>query len=198
MTQSNNKKIVAITGGIGSGKTVVSGICKRAGYKVVSCDTITAELYKKSDIKRKIAEIFPTAAKGKLFIRIDKKKVAKECFENADKLKKLNALLHPVIIDTALKRAKRGGKNIGFVEIPLLFETDSAKFFDRVIIVKRELCERIKAVCERSGLTVAEVEKRINSQYDYDKNDLSGFIVIVNDGDLKSLEAKTMAVLEKL
>ena len=198
MKQSKSKKIIAITGGIGSGKTIVSGFLQSAGYKVVSCDKITAELYKKRKIKKQIAKLFPAAAKGRLLLRVDKTVVAKECFENAEKLKRLNEFLHPIIISEALTRAKAGGGNVAFVEIPLLFETDSAKYFDKVIVVKRSVKERIKAVCERSALTEEEVLKRINAQFDYDKSDLSGNVVIENDGDLSALSTKTFEVIKNI
>ena len=198
MTQNNGKKIIAITGGIGSGKTEVSHILKRAGYKVVSCDEITAGLYKSRKIKKSLAEIFPLAVSGKIIIKVDKKKIAEQTFSDGGKRARLNALLHPVIISNAVKKAKRGGGRLAFVEIPLLFETDSARFFDGVIVVKRDIKERIKAVTVRSALTEEEVLKRINSQFDYDGADLSDYITVENDGDICKLESETLKAVKKI
>ena len=71
-------KIIAITGGIGSGKSLASEFLRQAGYNVVSCDEITAELYKKRRVKKEIGKIFPSAVSGKCRIRIDKKEVARQ------------------------------------------------------------------------------------------------------------------------
>ena len=181
-------KIIAITGGIGSGKSLAATFLRQAGYKVVSCDKITAEFYKKHRVKKEIGKIFPSAVKGRIFLRVDKKVVAGQAFDDDGKRARLNSYLHPLIIDTAIKRVKTGGGELAFVEVPLLFESETENRFDGVIVIVRDKTARIESVKERSGLTDDEVKKRIDKQFDYDGADLSGYTVIVNDGDTEKLK----------
>ncbi|MDY6367312.1 MAG: dephospho-CoA kinase [Clostridia bacterium] len=191
------KKVIAITGGIGSGKSLAAKFLKENGYKVVSCDEITDSLYKKHRVKKLLSKIFPSAAKGKLFIKIDKKAVAKEVFSDSEKRNRLNALMHPLIVDYAIRKARRGNGKISFVEIPLLFETQSQEKFDGIIIIKRPIENRIAAVVKRSKITEEEVVQRIGTQFEYETADLSAYTVIENDGDKENLKKAVLTAIEK-
>lgn len=192
------KQIIAITGGIGSGKSLAAKFLKEKGYKVVSCDEITRNLYEKRKIKRRIAEIFPSAAKGKIFIKIDKKAVAEEVFKDDVKRQKLNAFLHPIIIGCAIKSAKKGKGGVAFVEIPLLFETESQQKFDGIIVITRPIDERIAAVEKRSALSKEDVIKRIKAQFDYDGADLTDYTVIENTLSKQAFKDALLSAIEKL
>ena len=181
--------LIAVTGGIGSGKSRVLSIIKDLGYPTLSCDQVTDEVYKKCYVKRRLAKIFPQAKRGKIFIKIDKKIIAKEVFSNKEKLKELTDFLTPIILEQTLKKARKTKGKV-FIEVPLLFECKAQDKFDKIIVVKRELSKRIESVIKRSNLTKEQVLERINSQFDYDGQDLSCYQILSNDGDLKSLEEK--------
>ena len=99
--------LIAVTGGIGSGKSRVLSIIKDLGYPTLSCDQVTDEVYKKCYVKRRLAKIFPNARHGKIFIKIDKKIIAKEVFSNKQKLKELTDFLTPIILEQTLKKARK-------------------------------------------------------------------------------------------
>ena len=77
--------IIGLTGGIGSGKSAALNALKENGYKTVSCDDITRELYKKRKTLKKLRGEFPSAIKGRLFLKADKKEIARIVF--SDKVK---------------------------------------------------------------------------------------------------------------
>lgn len=181
--------LIAVTGGIGSGKSMVLSIIKDLGYPTLSCDQITNEVYKKQKVKSRLAKMFPNAKRGKIFIKIDKKIVAKEVFSNKEKLKILTDFLTPIILEQTLKKARKIQGKV-FVEVPLLFECKAQDKFNKIIVVKRDLDKRIESVMARSNLTKEQVIERINSQFDYDGQDLSSYQVLLNDSDLNSLEEK--------
>ena len=85
-----------------------------------------------------------------------------------------------------------------FIEVPLLFEKGYQQSFDKVIVVLRNKEQRILSVIKRSNLTKEQVVARIENQVDYDKIDLSKFIVINNDKDEKELKEKVISALENL
>ena len=185
-------KIIALTGGIGSGKSLALKILTEAGYGTVSCDEITAALYKKRKIKKKIAEIFPSAASGRLFIGIDKRAVAKEAFSDAVKREKLNAFLHPLILEKAINVARKKKGKTAFVEVPLLFESKSEGRFDGVIVIMRNLKDRRDSVKKRSSITEEEIMDRVKSQFDYNLTDTEKYAVIYNDKDIEKFSEEVI------
>ncbi len=181
--------LIAVTGGIGSGKSMVLSIIQDLGYPTLSCDQVTDQVYKKRQVKSRLAKMFPNAKTGRLFIKINKKIIAKEVFSSKKELKQLTDFLTPIILKKTLKKARKIQGKV-FVEVPLLFECKAQDKFDKIIVVKRDLEKRIESVMKRSNLTKTQVIERINSQFDYDGADLSSYQVLVNDGDIKSLEEK--------
>lgn len=189
--------LVAITGGIGSGKTTLSNLIKAKGYKVFSCDEICAEIYKKRGFLKRLKKIFPNAVEGRVFLSANKKVIREQTFNNEENLKKLNALLHPIIMKKLMTSLGKQ-KGIVFGEVPLLFEGGFEDLFDEVIVVIREKTDKIESVKNRSGLTDTEIEEVMNAQIDYDTTDFSKYIVIKNDGDVSILNEKAKAVISSL
>lgn len=187
--------LIALTGGIGSGKSLVLKILNDLNEKTLSCDQVTDSVYKKRHVVCWLGKTFPHAKTGKIIKRIDKKKIAKTVFNDRQKLKELTDFLTPVILEQTLKRAKKLRGRV-FIEVPLLFECNAQDKFDRVIVVKRDLEERIKSVMARSNLTKEEVLKRIDSQFDYENADLSAYDVILNDKDEESLKQKVINLIK--
>jgi dephospho-CoA kinase len=112
-------KKIAITGGIGSGKSTVSNILKVKGYPVYSCDEIYAELVNSKIYIDEIKKVFPTAVKqGK----IDKKCLAEIIFSDKQERTRLNEIAHPLIMQTLLARMNESDSQIVFAEVPLLLE----------------------------------------------------------------------------
>ena len=192
-----NNVLVAITGGIGSGKSCALNLVKELGYPAFSCDEEVSALYKKRRVLSKLKKEFPTAINGKLFLSADKREIAKICFENEDKLAFLEKTLAFPALKSALKKAGKV-KGIAFVEVPLLFECKAEGFFDKVIVITRDKTTRIESVKARSNLTEDEIAKRISRQIDYDAFDFKSAIVIENDGSTEDLKEKLKQAIEKI
>lgn len=184
---------IAVTGGIGSGKSSVSRIIEELGFNVVYTDSITAELERRADVIEKIGGIFPSAVKDG---SLDRRKLAAEAFASPDKLNRLNALLHPLVMEETFRRLSL--EDVGFAEVPLLFESGYGDKFDKIIVVLRNRDERINSVMARSGLSRAEVKARVSRQIPYDKTDFTGYVTIVNDGAEAELESKVKTALLQL
>ena len=190
--------IIGLTGGIGSGKSAAIAALKENGYKTVSCDDVTPELYKKRKTLKTLRGEFPTAIKGKIFLKADKKEIARVIFSDKEKYDFLNGFLTQKTFDVAYRRAekfaKKGDKVI--VEVPLLFENNFADKFDKVIVITRDKEIRIASVKARSILSEEEIAARISAQVDYDKFDFSPFTVIKNDGNISDLAAAVLKAVK--
>lgn len=183
--------IIGLTGGIGSGKSTALDILKKNGYKTVSCDDITRELYRKRKTLKKLRVEFPSAIKGRFFLKADKKEISRIVFSDKAKYGFLNTYLTQETFKIAISRAKKfKGKVI--VEVPLLFENDLQKHFDKIIVITRDKNARIESIKRRSALSDEEIADRINKQADYDNTDLTPYTVIKNDGNMTDLAAAVL------
>ena len=193
-------KKIAITGGIGSGKSTVSDILTEYRFTVHSADNIYYELLKNDDFVEGIYRAILLAPKykdGKIFF--DRQYVSDAVFNDKEKLNSLNGFTHTEVFKAIedICASYHGNKPL-FFEIPLLFESGKEWYFDDVWIVIRALEERIDAVQKRSGLDREQIITRIKNQVDYDKLDYKEHTLIINDGDFDSLRKKVENALEKV
>lgn len=185
---------IAITGGIGSGKSTVAQIIEEEGYKVFSCDKIYDDLIKEHGFILELVETFGDVVDFKGCI--DRKKLSDVVFSDAKKLKKLNALTQKKIIEKAIMLTECEG--VCYCEVPLLFENKFEKYFDSVIVVLRNIEERIESVKIRDNCTQEDVLKRINNQFDYSTNNFKEYFVIHNDKDLEFLKQKVNEIIKRI
>ena len=194
-----SKKKIAVTGGIGSGKSTVMKLIADQGYCTVSFDEIYHELL---DDERFVSDICnlvgirPLIVGGKKIL--NRQVVAERVFSDSALLDKLNAFTHEKITKAAFIKGDSFGAAVVFYEVPLLFESRLENLFDRVIVVMRNRDLRIADAARRDGRPVEEIEIRAEKQFDYENNDLSLHIVIKNDGDLQSLKKSVKKVLREI
>lgn len=191
MTQ--NKKI-AVTGGIGSGKSTVCDLLRGKGYRVFSCDDINRDLWQNDGYLAQLKELFPQCVTdGKL----DKARLSSLIFSEKAALELLNAFSHPIIIKRLLESMDRVS-GVCFAEVPLLFEGGFRACFDEVLVVKRAAEDRISSVSARDRASREQVLARMNSQYSYDGSLEAGCYIIENDGTKQALEQKLNVFLSHI
>lgn len=189
-----NKKI-AVTGGIGSGKSTVMKIIAGKGYPIFSCDEIYSQLTSDRDFLNILYHRFGDILNGDG--TLDRKKLSEIVFNNPAKLAELDKITHPAIYKEMFRMADEAG-GICFCEVPLLFESGTESLFDGVIIVMRNEELRIKSVAKRDKLPEQDVKKRISNQFDYNSADFAMYYVIHNCGDLSELERQTEEIIKKI
>lgn len=192
-------KKIAITGGIGSGKSTVSEIIRKMGYVVVSADKVYSELLLNEDFVKEICELMnisPIEKDGR--ITIDRKALSALVFSDKTQLSRLNDFTHPRIMDEIFRRSE-GIEPLFFAEVPLLFERGYETEFDNVFVVRRQLDLRLSGTAKRDGKTEAEIRKVIDNQFDYDGNK-SGYksIIIENNGTIQELETEVSEAIKRL
>lgn len=193
-----SKKKIAVTGGIGSGKSTVTKIISDLGYPTYSADEIYAEIISDPAVIKKASALLGINVfykDGKAVF--DRKEAAKVTFSDKARKKLLENYVHPLVYEK-IDEIFKNSKTTAFFEIPLLFETERQDDFDCVLLVEREEKTRVEAVKKRSGLTEEEVYARIKNQFDYKNCEAKNLITIHNDGDLNNLEKAVRECVEEI
>ena len=155
-------KKIAITGGIGSGKSYVAEYIKNLGYPVFSCDEIYKDVSQSLSYIEKLQTIFPECVIGG---KLDRRKLASIVFFDEKQLKKLNAISHPLIMEKLYEEMDKAEGDLIFAEVPLLFEGGFEKDFHETIFVKRNLETRVQGIIQRDKIGESEALQRIQNQY---------------------------------
>ena len=190
--------IVGLTGGIASGKSTVSNYFREFGAEVLDADVVAKELSEKEENVAKIIEIFGNEILDENG-NISRKKMRERAFLEKDKLKQLNELLHPQVIEVFKnKRENNKEDEIVIFDIPLLFEAGMESLCDTVIVVyisKRVQLERMMKR-DRHGIDLAEriIESQMSMSDKIDKAD----IIINNNCTLEDLKNNVNVVYYNL
>ncbi len=158
-------KYIAITGGIGSGKSTASAMIENMGFPVFSCDTIYQEILQDPEYVKKIGETFDGVVKDGA---IDKRALGKIIYADREARKRLETLVHPRIMETLFSKMQNSGAQFVFAEVPLLFEGGYEKHFDYVLVIVRDIAKRIEAMKRRDGVDEETAKRKIAAQFDYD------------------------------
>lgn len=192
---------VGLTGGLGTGKSTVAGILRQKGHIVVDADEMARlALGPGREALAKVVRRFGTDLIG-TDGALDRRRLGRLVFADKSALAELEAIVHPEVRKLTLERrqaAEREGRAIAFYDVPLLFEKGMQRDFTKIIIVTADREIQIERAIRRDGLTRDEVERRLGSQLPLDQKVKSADFVIVNNGDLRSLEVQVDQVLKSL
>ncbi len=174
---------VGLSGGIGSGKSLVAKIFAELGVPVYHADEAARSLMESdSDVVSKITELFG----GKAYSdgRLNRKYIAGIVFHDDEKLGRLNAIVHPAVqMDfESWIHAKSDVKYV-LKEAAILFETGSYRLLDSVVLVKANRELRIRRVMERDAISREDVIARMKNQMDDKEKEKLADFVINNEED---------------
>ena len=178
-------RIIAITGGIGSGKSTVAGWIEETGVPVIDADAVSRALTAPGgEALPKIRDAFGNGVfhpDGTL----DRAALADLVFRaDPARQKQLNAILHPMVIERMqrqLEALKARGEPVAVIEVPLLYEAGMEGIADAVICVAASEETRLKRLTARSGLTREQALARMRAQQDVGKTEALADYVIHTD-----------------
>ena len=175
-------KKVGLTGGIGSGKTIVSQIFSLLNIPIFNSDKEAKLLMIAPPLKNKIIDLLGYEAyttKGEL----NKQYIGQLIFSNSTILSKINTLVHPEVEKSFCKFVQKNS-NADYIikEAAILFESGSYKKLDAIVLVYSDKETRIQRVIDRDTLTRNDILKKINTQMsDKKKIELSDYIIKNNN-----------------
>ena len=181
---------VAVTGGIGAGKSEFMRAVKELGIRTYSADEINAELLRDKRYIEKLSEAFPLAVKDG---KVDKSVLREEVFSDEKKRKTLNALAHPEI-----RRQIEEITGDAVVEVPLLFESGMTDLFDRVIVVTAGEDVRINRIVSTRNISKDLAKNIIKNQATDDERIKLADYVAINDGTRKDLYEQAKNIIKRI
>ena len=194
--------VVGLTGGIASGKTVVSKMLRELGALIIDADETSREVV--APHKKCWGELIAYFGKDILGkdLTVDRKKLADRVFNNPEQLSKLNSLIHPEImksIDEKLEEIRNENPEaIVVIDAALLVETGMHKKYDKLIVVYTTVETQLKRLMTRNGISQDEAQKRINLQLPISEKAKLADFLIENEDSLKKTEEQVKKVFTTL
>jgi len=188
---------IALTGGIGSGKSIVTSKFQKLGTPIIDSDVISRDIVKAdSPCLNSIINEFGSGiltSDGAL----DRKALRKIIFNDKGEKQKLEAILHPVIYQEIEQQLLKINFPYCLIVIPLLIETQAMDRFDRVLLVDSSKDLQIKRVCIRDKISAESVETIIKSQASRELRLKYATDIINNNLKIEELNEIVMQLHEK-
>ena len=194
-------KTIAITGGIGSGKSTFCSKLKEKGFKIHSSDEQVAKIYKNPD--KKFVTYLRTIGLSKSISKknINKKIISKIIFENKQIRKKLELYIFKIVRKKRsdfIKQEKDKKTRLIFIDIPLLFENNLEKQFHKVISIIASRQARLKRLKKTRKMTEKQFKNIIRSQTSDVIRKKKSDYVIYNNSTLKDYKTKINKLINEL
>jgi dephospho-CoA kinase len=194
--------IVGLTGGVASGKTVVSQVLREEGAYIIDADQIARELVQpQQPAWNELVKVF-----GEEILQEDgtihRKKLADKVFADLKQRELLNQILHPRIREEMDRRTKEIGQKdpeaIVVIDAPLLVERGEHHEMDKLIVVTSTQTQQIKRLKDRDGISPEEALKMLSSQMPLEKKIELADFVIQNEGSLEETKKKAKEIFREL
>ena len=194
-------KTIAITGGIGSGKSTFCSKLKEKGFKIHSSDEQVAKIYKNPE--KKFVTYLRTIGLSKSISKknIDKKIISKIIFENKQIRRKLELYIFKIVRKKRsdfIKKEKRKKTKLIFIDIPLLFENNLEKQFNKVISIIASKRVRLKRLKKTRKMNENQFNNITRSQTSDVIRKKKSDYVIYNNSTLKDYKIKINKLISKL
>lgn len=195
MSKVSKKKVIGITGSMGSGKSKVSSLLSK-NYPVIDCDKINADLLKKG---HKGYDVLLAAGLVSLKENqeINKVQLSTVMFQDEAIKKQVESLLHPLILEAMHAWIDEQTNELVFVEMPILFEIGAQSHFDSVWCVVCEQVIALERLCMYRHINEEEALSRLAHQMPVEEKIKRANQVIYNNGSLTQLEDQIVQCLER-
>ena len=194
----NYGMIVGLTGGIGSGKSSAANFFIELGIDVIDADEVSKNILDSNlQAKDKFLDAF-----GKEFLdtnnNIDRSLLRSEIFKDEQKKTLLESIIHPLVREEILKFIENSKSIYKIIMVPLIFETKSQSFYDKIIVIDCEEKIQINRASKRDNKSRDNIINIMNVQASrQDRNSIAD-IIIMNNDSLEDLKKEVIKTHQKL
>ena len=194
-------KKIGITGGIGSGKSMLTNWLREKGYPVIDADEVSREAAAPGEpamlrlLEEIGSEVFNNDGS------LNRQKLANIIFYDPISLMTVNEIFHGDIkerIEEKVSEHEKMGERVVFLSVPLLFETEADWLLDEKWLVTSDEEKRLKRVMDRDGITEQDVRARMASQMPEEKKRAKADFIIENNGTPDDLYGEVEKILKRI
>ena len=186
--------IIGLTGGIGSGKSAAADFFQNEGISVIDTDQLSRKVIEKDTPGySKVVDSFGTNILDNND-SIDRAKLREEVFHDDEKREILESITHPLVRELMVQKISSSTSPYTIIMVPLIFETNSAKNYDRVLVIDCDVEIQLKRAMARDENSADLIQKIIDSQCSRSERLSIANDVIPNNSSLEDLKARSLAM----
>lgn len=187
---------IGLMGGIGSGKSLVAELFRKAGAEVIDADRIAHDVLKDPRIIARIRKKWGQRVLGKNG-EIDRRELAKQAFRSRESIAMLNRLIHPRVAKEIRRRLKGCRKRMAVIDAPLLLEAGQQRICDILVFVEAPLPLRIQRV-RRRGWNARELLRRERRQLPLKEKRKRADYIVKNSGAVRETFDQVKRIVREL
>ena len=190
--------IIGLTGGIGSGKSVVGNFFTELGIDVIDADLISRNIL---DTNKKARKLFVKSF-GNEFIdkkgNVNREKLRITIFDDKEKKINLESIIHPLVREEIINFTEQSKSIYKIVMVPLIYETQSSNLYEKIIVIDCDEQEQIERASKRDGKSKENILSIIKTQASRNERNSIADFIILNDSSIEELRLKVIQIHQKL
>ena len=195
------KPIIGICGGVGAGKSVVAREFERLGGLLIDADRLNHEVLRQPEVAQTLREWWGDEVVGPDGV-VDRKRVAELVFNDAEQKRRLESLVHPLIVarkeDMITAGAEDPNVSIIILDSPLLLESNLDRLCQAVVFVEVSESQRLRRLQETRGWDIEESRRRERWQLSLAEKRARSRFSINNEGSIEQLRSQVKDVFEQV
>ena len=186
--------IIGLTGGIGSGKSAAANFFQNEGISVIDTDQLARKVIEKDTPGySKVVDSFGANILDNND-SIDRAKLREAVFHDSEKRKILESITHPLVRELMVQKISSSTSPYTIIMVPLIFETNSAKNYDRVLVIACDVEIQLKRAMARDENSADLIQKIIDSQCSRSERLSIANDVIPNNHSIEDLQKRSLAM----
>ena len=190
--------IIGLTGGIGSGKSIAGKYFNELGIDTIDADDVAKNIL---DDNTKAKQLFLECF-GNEFLdqdnKINRDLLRTKIFIDIEKKNKLESIIHPIILEEITKFISKSDSIYTIIIVPLIFETNSQEFYEKIIVIDCDEDLQIERASQRDDKSKQDIINIMKNQASREERNSIADNIILNDSTLESLKGNIMKLHQKL
>ena len=190
--------IIGLTGGIGSGKSIVGKYFNELGIDIIDADDIAKNIL---DDNTKAKQLFLECF-GDEFLdqdnKINRDLLRTKIFIDIEKKNKLESIIHPIVLEEITEFISKSDSIYSIIIVPLIFETNSQDFYDKIIVIDCDEDLQIERASQRDDKSEQDIINIMKNQASREERNSIADDIILNDSTLENLKGNILKLHRKL